>query len=225
MKLYSAIFESFSPFNSFYPDAECIPVIEPEKITDADGALIIWGGADIHPSFYNRPNIRSYVQLNPSQRDQVEARLFARAVELGMPIIGVCRGAQLGCALSGGVLVQDVTGHGSDHRMITIDGRTFVTSSLHHQMLFPWDVDHELIAWAPVSRSRHYEGITEEEMERWPRLDTEPGGYVEPEVVWFPKTKCLAIQGHPEFLPVNDPYNQYIRELTEKYVQNVLHRQ
>ncbi len=146
----------------------------------------------------------------PSKRDQWEAILGQTAIQLGIPIVGVCRGAQLGCALAGGILVQDVSGHGGDHLIRTNDDQVLVTSSLHHQMLYPWEVDHELIAWADPELSRRYEGLSdlEEEM-RDPR---------EPEIVWFPKIKCLAIQGHPEFMDPKCKFNQYVKTLIDKYV-------
>src|SRR3990167_1427424 len=108
------------PFDELYPEAEVIRDYKFSGEFKPPGILVLWGGEDIHPSFYNRPNVCSYVGFSPSMRDQIEAKLFARAVEAGLTVVGVCRGAQLGCALSGGILVQNITGHVSSHRMTTI---------------------------------------------------------------------------------------------------------
>jgi gamma-glutamyl-gamma-aminobutyrate hydrolase PuuD len=178
------------------------------------GALIIWGGGDIHPSLYGRPNYASGTGKTLSDRDVVEVKLLEKAIEAKIPILGICRGAQLGCAAAGGILIQHVNEHGRSHMMATSDGKEMVTSSLHHQMMFPWEVEHELIAWASPARSNKYVGITEEEAKHIPKKEEL---YIEPEIVWFPKIKCLAIQGHPEFMDNQCLFNLYIKELCGRY--------
>lgn len=210
----------FEPLKSFYPEAEFVQV-GPDSELEAPGILVIWGGSDIHPAMYHRENVASHVSNTPSFRDQAEAKLFAKAVKAGVVIFGVCRGAQLGCALSGGILVQDATGHGAAHRMTTNQGEVMLTSSLHHQMMYPWDVPHQLLAWSSVPQSTVYDGLTEEEMEKWPKREYDGSGStpapIEPEVVWFPQTKCLAVQGHPEFMQATTPYNQYMKRLLDDF--------
>lgn len=188
---------------------------------DGPGILVIWGGSDIHPSYYNRPDIKSWVGNGPSQRDQTEAKLFAKAVKAGIPILGICRGAQLGCAMSGGILIQDVTGHGHQHRVTTVTDEVLVSSSLHHQMMYPWDIEHKLLAWATIPHSEAYIGLTEEELARIPMKkypEFEEPQPVEPEVVLFPTTKCLAVQGHPEYMDAHHPFNQYVKGLIDAHL-------
>jgi gamma-glutamyl-gamma-aminobutyrate hydrolase PuuD len=191
----------------------------------APGILALWGGGDIHPMMYNRTNQGSYIQGEvPSYRDQIEAKMFAQAYKEGVFIFGVCRGAQLGCAMSGGILVQHVENHHHDHLVSTIDGDRFIASSLHHQMMYPWDIKHKLFAWSTSAKSPRYDGITEEEWEKWPRkiydeLKTED--VIEPEIVYFPVTKCLAVQGHPEMMAANTKHNLYIRKLIDELYVHV----
>ncbi len=193
-------------------------VVGPSDDLTGPGALIIWGGSDIHPSYYLRDNVHTYASAWPSERDQAEAKLFAKAVDAGLVILGVCRGAQLGCALTGGILVQHVSGHEhGNHLIATVDDKKLSTSSIHHQMMYPWKVKHELIAWSDYPKSHVYEGLTDEEMELWPtkRLG-DKNLPVEPEIVWFPETKCLAIQGHPEMMDSDCMFNRYIEELVRE---------
>lgn len=213
MKLYSALYDEFYPFDLFLPEW-IKQVVGSDDDISGPGALIIWGGGDIHPSLYLRDNVSTHVGPTLSQRDQAEAKLFTRAVDAGLVILGVCRGAQLGCALTGGILVQDVSNHSYDHLMTTSEDKTFPTSSIHHQMMYPWDVEHELLAWTHYPRSDRYVGITDAELERWPTHKFgEKELPIEPEVVWFPKTKCLAIQGHPEMMKYHCSFNRYISDL------------
>jgi gamma-glutamyl-gamma-aminobutyrate hydrolase PuuD len=214
MKLYSAIYGT--GHGGRYPFEECDleSVGTPDQLTKNGGVLVIWGGEDIHPSIYGQPNVASFVWgTAPSKRDRIEISLMEKAMELGMPILGVCRGAQLACAMSGGKLAQDVDRHGTDHMVITSDGRELETSSVHHQMMYPFDVEHELLAWTPKCLSGVYRGLTEEEIANVLAMG-------EPEIVWFPKTKMLAVQGHPEFMEQDCEFNNYCRELLHAYCKN-----
>lgn len=219
MKIYSAVYREFSPLDSFYPEFECIQLKDGDATITGPGILVIWGGGDIHPSLYNRPNQGSQVGNAPSMRDMTEAKLFAKAVDAGVFILGVCRGAQLGCAMSGGFLVQDVDGHGWSHRVTAYNGDTFMASSLHHQMMYPWDVDHKLLAWSTQPRSPDYKGISDDEWKKWPRRmyeELKSDDVIEPEIVFFPKTNCLAVQGHPEMMAPNCAHNQFVKKCIDE---------
>lgn len=177
-------------------------------------ALVIWGGEDISPSIYNAAvSKHTYAPSLPSRRDRIEMDACNAAIERGIPIIGVCRGAQLVCALAGGRLIQHVNGHGGSHLMDTSEGESIMTTSVHHQMMYPYDVEHELLAWSATKRSNVYmiaDDISDPEMEDKP----------EPEVVWFPRIKALAIQGHPEFVsnPETSPFVQYCMRKVDQYI-------
>ena len=215
MRIYSALFNEFYPFDLMFDEVGLVKVTQPAELSD-DGKpsiLVIWGGEDIHPGWYNRPNVATRVGAFPSRRDILEANLFKQAVALGIPIIGVCRGAQLGCALSGGILIQDVTGHVTNHQITDKWGDTYFTSSLHHQVMYPWSTAHELIAWSTYRRSSKYVGISEEE------INTPLPIYLEPEVIWFSESRCLAIQGHPEYEDSESQLNKHVEKYIEHYLK------
>ena len=67
--------------------------------------LILHGGADISPSLYGEPVSKlGGGCTTPSHRDQQEWDFIKVAVELGIPIVGICRGAQMLCAYDGGIV-------------------------------------------------------------------------------------------------------------------------
>lgn len=203
---------TYEPFDQIFSASQMVTPSDIKNGMDLDG-LVIWGGEDISPSLYHSPIApRCYASTALSSRDRLEYSAILAAMQRGLPIIGVCRGAQLLCAAAGGKLIQHVNGHGSSHAIETDDGREFITSSVHHQMLFPWDVEHELIAWTKDRRSNVYEtGEGEEDIsERASRM-------VEPEIVFFPKINGLAIQGHPEFMRDSDPFVKYCMELVARF--------
>lgn len=187
--------------------------------------LILWGGEDISPSIYGQmPNVFTSAKEQLSRRDQLEVEMVNKAMELGIPIIGICRGAQLMCALSGGSLVQHVEGHaGGYHKIKTSDGRVLNCPSLHHQMMYPWPRngrdgigEFKYLAWMEEARSTVYFGEPEENSERAKKLSLQ--GH-EPEVIWIPTTKSLCIQSHPEFIhDSRHEFVQYCLSLTKEYI-------
>jgi len=205
MKIYSALYHDDAHLKVF-GDLEVAN--HPSDLVDTNSILILHGGSDISPSIYNHP-VSSYTQAEKkmSTRDLSEVLLAERAIELGIPIFGICRGAQLACALAGGTLIQHVEGHvGGSHQVETSDGNTYLTSTCHHQMMNPWNTEYELLAWsAPAISSIYIE-----------KDDKQTEMVCEPEVVFFPKIKALAIQGHPEWMGHSSAFVQYCLSLVKE---------
>lgn len=172
-------------------------------------ALILWGGKDIHPSFYKQ---KSHVKNQTrdtepiSTRDLEEWHLMHEAKRLKIPIIGICRGAQFLCVFAGGKLIQDVNYHRCGHEVITWDAKQYHAPAEHHQMM---DLDgvanFRILAWSPP-RSVYYEN------DKGPVTRSIN---VDPEVVYFPKVKGFAIQPHPEWGPIGTEFNNWLMEQIE----------
>ena len=80
------------------------------------------GGFDEAYKLYGEERIPEVVYVN-DDRDTREMEIYLKCYELGIPMLGVCRGAQLLCAYAGGSLVQDVNGHtGTEHFVETYSG-------------------------------------------------------------------------------------------------------
>lgn len=205
MKIYSALYNDGAHLEKF-GDVET--VYHPAHLETKNSILILHGGQDISPAIYNhKPSHWTQAEDHMSTRDLSEVLLARRAIELGIPIFGICRGAQLSCALAGGSLIQHVNGHGGGyHDVVTNTGEEYTTSTCHHQMMNPQEVDHELLAWSAPSLSKMYV-VENEEL-----INME----VEPEVVFFPKIKALGIQGHPEWMPNSSKFVQYCLNLVEE---------
>lgn len=169
-------------------------------------AILFEGGSDIHPSLYNDPNTDSSVGDQPSHRDLVEVDAMKDAIRKGALIIGVCRGAQLACAMAGGKLVQHVDNHGRPHEVITKDKQIFNVSSVHHQMMYPWDIEHDVLAWSKQRQSPRYLGH---------KLNMTKH-VVEPEAVFFPTINALAFQWHPEWYASSGEIEFTINQIKEK---------
>jgi len=178
-----------------------------DQVTDPDeldhDLLILWGGEDISPSLYGEPVVASHAGSRPSMRDETEMALAKRAVEMGIPILGVCRGHQLLGALNGNKLFQHVDNHIVTSHAIIYKGQILRTNSCHHQMVIPTD-DMEVIAYAPcLSR-----------IKTTTKKIIDEGDEVE--IAYFPKLKALGVQGHPEWLPRTSDLTRITIELIQE---------
>ena len=80
----------------------------PQYAEKMQGLLLV-EGEDIEPSRYQaeKANFRYLEKTNPL-KDEIEIRLLRRALRQRLPILGICRGAQLLNVVSGGTLYGDV---------------------------------------------------------------------------------------------------------------------
>lgn len=94
-----------------------VPVVIPPGVSLAEelvrmlDGLLLSGGPDIDPSTYGaQPD----PALGPTERelDIFELEIVRLADAAGLPILGLCRGAQMLNVARGGTLVQDLSDHG-----------------------------------------------------------------------------------------------------------------
>lgn len=179
-----------------------------ENIEDAD-IVVFTGGEDVDPSMYGaKKHPQTYSNL---QRDLYEKEMFEK-INPNQLVVGICRGSQYLCVLNGGKLVQHCTNHGifGTHSILCGDTVYEITST-HHQMQYPFNLDDEdytLIGISYTRRSLDYEGDSID------GVDIVYKG--EPEIVLYHKKgmpRCLAIQGHPEYMRKEAPVVKYLNKL------------
>lgn len=201
---HHTIFPCFQKIDSVY---------KPDDLNSSFHALVLHGGGDISPTLYKqKPIKRCHASTEPTDRDISEWELIERAVKLDIPVIGICRGAQMLCAFDGGYLIQHIDQHVGGNHLVqdteTLD--QYSTTSCHHQMMVPKD-GHKNLVIAHVPND-NITGIDENEKEI--RIVDVP------EIVYFPKIKAIGIQGHPEWMP-NTPFVAYCSQLIKKYLLGV----
>ena len=92
-----------------------IPVVLPingdkevmKGMIESIDALIMTGGEDIDPIYYNEEPIPQQGEIVP-ERDAFDIEMIKFAVERDIPVLGVCRGHQLMNVAFGGTLYQDI---------------------------------------------------------------------------------------------------------------------
>lgn len=160
----------------------------------ADGVLLP-GGHDLDPALYGAVRHGACGETC-GPLDGMTRIVFGRALELDLPVLGICRGLQAINVLCGGTLYQDLP---SQH-----------ASAVDHHMAAPYDrVQHEvrLVEGSPLQRllgtatlgvnSYHHQGIAllGEGLEA---MATAPDGLVE--AVRRPSSRFVwGVQWHPEF--------------------------
>lgn len=141
-----------------------------EQLENVQG-LILSGGHDVDPHLYGEEPEQKIGKTWPA-RDHFDMRLLKLAEEKGIPVLGICRGAQIINVAHGGSLYQDLSyrekhtlkhsqnhtpslpTHGmkvdEDSHLAKILGKTeFLVNSFHHQLLKEIAPDLKAVAQAP----------------------------------------------------------------------------
>jgi putative glutamine amidotransferase len=91
--------------------AICIPLgLDQEgldRIYSLLDGLLLPGGEDVAPARYGEQPHPKLGAVH-EERDELELRLATRALEDGLPILGICRGIQVLAVAAGGTLYQDL---------------------------------------------------------------------------------------------------------------------
>ena len=167
--------------------------------------LVLMGGSDVDPHLYGQPRHEHVYGVVPEQ-DHFEMTLVYAALELGTPVLAVCRGAQIVNVALGGSLVQhlgevpDVIDHapdrfpaGQDHVLhpitlaegsrtaLAMDTTDVIGASFHHQGLDRVGNGLKVVGHSP-------DGLIEavEHADRW----------------------LIAVQWHPEDTAPTDHHQQ-----------------
>jgi putative glutamine amidotransferase len=99
---------------------------------DAVDGIVIGGGDDIAPTLYDG-TLRAEARLDHA-RDAMERWIVERAFEDGIPVLGICRGAQMLNVASGGTLHQDAYATYGGRRYRTILPRRTVEIEAHTRL-------------------------------------------------------------------------------------------
>jgi putative glutamine amidotransferase len=78
----------------------------PELLANGDGLLVTEGG-DLGPRLRGPVDPVELVELDPL-KDELEAALMRSALQRGLPVLGICRGAELLNVVLGGDLYTDI---------------------------------------------------------------------------------------------------------------------
>lgn len=174
--------------------------------------VVFTGGEDWTPSLYNE---KQHPQTcNNLQRDLYELDHYEEAIQMGIPCIGICRGAQGLAMFNKARLVQHQSPQPYKHKMKTFDNKELIVTSRHHQAIYPFNIpkdNYVLLGWTK-NLSKFHEDGNQQEMN--PPVETE--------AIFFPKTQCLALQFHPEWQLEDEETIKWCRQLLNKLLTEQL---
>lgn len=179
-----------------------------ELLERCDG-LMLTGGGDIKPLFYQDVLIDSLAENIDESRDSFEIAIFKAALEGQKPVLGICRGLQVINVALNGTLIQDIDRerphslvHRAESNLETLEHRVSLqvgtrahrifgpniqVNSTHHQAVKELGVGLVAVGWSPDGVIEAIEGVEE--------------------------TWITAVQWHPERLLEQDGMNRLFREL------------
>lgn len=186
-------------------------------IEDAD-LVCFTGGEDVDPSLYNE-HAHPTTRFN-EERDDREAAWYYHCLNMGIPMVGICRGGQFLNVMNGGKLYQDVDGHAlhGTHEAWVYDSTTPIqVTSTHHQMMrVNFLTDHKMLMISRISKKKaSMSDRLSSPIECITYCKPEFGRDEDVESVFYPGTRSLCFQPHPENMngfASREAFFKFIRE-------------
>lgn len=106
--------------------------MKPETLGTLDG-LLLTGGGDVDPRYYHQVDRAHYAKNVHAERDAFEFDLIDHALDINLPILGVCRGMQVMNVYLGGSLVLDLVASRFDNHAGKDDEPLYHSVGIHHE--------------------------------------------------------------------------------------------
>lgn len=207
-----------------------IPVLVPsdlppeiiEDISRSAHGLVLPGGCDIDPRFYNQERHKLTMAYDPN-RDQLEMDLVRWAIEKEWPILALCRGLQIMATATGGNLIQHLPestpqDHGAGH-VANTNGSSLKS---HVVNLIPGSRVHDIINRTSVMvGSNHHQAVDPDRLGFFTVSGIADDGTIE--AMENRVHMCqIGIQGHGElsedFVPLFEAFGQAVREFSARRI-------
>lgn len=177
---------------------------------DGISGVVIGGGTHVEPTRYEQEHLQDY--LYDRDRDELEWQVLAYAMEHRLPLLGICRGAQVLNIYCGGSLFQDlardlpgITLRDSyvASKRIAIEPQSMVASvmgvqAVHVNSLHRQGIDRLGSGLRIAARDDH--GIVQ--AIEWSASDAE-------------RRFAIGVQWHPEYLPLRPAHQRLFGALVE----------
>lgn len=174
-----------------------LPMLSLDEMQEAlDGldGLILTGGPDVDPQLFHELPLPQTGRIEPT-RDRVEIAAAQYCYERDIPILGICRGAQVMAIAAGGTIYQDLA--------------TQVKGSFKHRQQAPGHYPTHPVQLVPGTKtstifgmdqlrvnSRHHQAV-KDIPSGFTLTATSPDGVIEG-IERQDHSFCVAVQWHPE---------------------------
>lgn len=185
--------------------------------------IVLSGGVDWHPKFYNNPRTDYPLAGNfIEERDEFELSVFEYARQYQLPVLAICRGMQLVNIALGGDLIQDLEEYGKNNhrRMNGEDG-------LHRVRVQSGSLlQHIVQVQEGTVNSAHHQalGRLADELTASASSDDDMAEAVEYKLK-KDKGFLLCVQWHPERLDAQKGSLAFSKNIRDAFVQAVREKQ
>ncbi len=194
-----------------------LPIINNELIIEEQvkslDALILSGGEDINPVYYREKPLSKLEEFSV-ERDKYDFTLAKYALQHNIPVLGICRGAQILNVILGGSLYQD---HSYISKKIDEHNYTNHESLVRHEIFVEKDTFiHKIFGEKTMVNSFHHQSVKNIA----PNLRVtafDKDGIVEAFESRNKNKLILGIQWHPEMM-ANKGNNQEMIELFRAFI-------
>jgi len=189
--------------------------------------LLLTGGEDIHPAWYDRPEDTVKCNTINLRRDSIEYYASRRSVELQIPILGICRGMQMINVAQGGSLIADIPSSSKLEEKVPHREKPF--EPVFHPIVI--NQASILFAIAQTNKaevlSNHHQGV--DELGKGLRDVAHTFDNLPEAVEWkkpYEKTFLLGVQFHPEAMDWDIPISKriakyFLREVKRTHKERV----
>lgn len=182
-----------------------------QKAVDLDDAdvVLFTGGPDVDPFLYGAE--KDITTRFDRELDYEQMKLYDGCFTKGIPMIGICRGAQFLHVMHQGVLYQDVNNHFGDHAIRDVISGEIIkkTSSVHHQMVKAPKDDDDFVLIAVADNVSTVRRLEPGSMEK--------DGTEDVEAFFYRSTCSLGFQGHPEYRGYTE-YSKWVFDTINRFI-------
>lgn len=162
-----------------------------DDMLDKLDGLMLSGGEDIDPSWYNEEKSEHLGGVN-AKRDDFELMLFKKATDRNIPILGVCRGQQMINVAMGGTLYQDLPTEKPSDIKHSVPDETAHTVRIEAGSLLA-----QIVGTTELGVNSHHHQAVETLAPGLKATAWSPDGVIEA-VDAYPVRQIMAVQFHPE---------------------------
>ena len=203
--------------NAVVQAADAVPVLVPalgerylrEWLAAFDGILFTGSPSNVEPHRYLGPTSAPGTLHDP-ERDATTLPMITGALEAGLPILGICRGFQeINVALGGSLIqkLQAVAGN-LDHREDKDQPLEVQYGPAHEIELVEGGMLHKIAGSRRMTvNSLHSQGVEKLAPRLVPEAKAEDG-VIEAFRIDGAKTFALAVQWHPEWKVMENPFSR-----------------
>lgn len=188
-------------------------IVKAQSAEDADIIFFV-GGADVNPALYGEEPLKGITNYSDIT-DRRDIEMWRKSVDKFK--VGICRGGQFLNVMNGGSLWQDVDNHTRSHMVRDqFTNRQYLCTSTHHQQFKP---AASAVVIGVARETTYKQG--QDRTWKIKNNNTPMDNYfqIDHEVLWYPATRTLCFQPHPEYV-IRSACGDFFREVLDRCLHN-----